>query len=160
MNQQIHSHTTQVHTAQTGSQHLDVKDQSSIGMTALTGSLQGEKVDQRMNVISLVNEALANSQEELAEIMGASKREAMLKFNKKKGDHFGADALNRAKYFLNKLEQAGQSEKLSSFLDEVKKGGADAKNMLQGAKEQFSDVSDQFAALSYAKESLEAEGGE
>lgn len=64
--------------------------------------------------------------------------------------------------YINMMSQSGSSHKLHEFLDSMKKlgGRATEEQIRQMAKEHFGDVSEQYAALSFAEEALEAEGGE
>lgn len=106
--------------------------------------------------------ALSNAAEEMsfAAAEKVEKRLAERKAGSKERLKLSAGEL--ADKYVNMLGQSTPSNKLHEFLDRLKKQGANAdeSSIRQLAREMFQDVSEQYGALAFAEEALQAEGGQ
>lgn len=120
------------------------------------GEMQGQKVIHMQDANSMVQDAA----EELT--FGASET-VEKKLSKRKvssSGQRGMDALERAQMWIKKIPDMEDPKKLQQFLARLKQEGSQTPGQLrQTAKEAFKDVSQQYGALSFAKEQLKAEGG-
>lgn len=124
--------------------------------TGAAGNYRGQQVTQKADVMSLI----ADAAEELSFVASekVEKKLAKRKIGKRPG--MKSSAMERAEYYIKKLPDMGRPEKLQQFLDHVKKQGAmSPRQFMQEAGKFFKDISHQYAALSYAEEMLEQEGG-
>ncbi|HSJ04144.1 MAG: type III secretion system gatekeeper subunit SctW [Verrucomicrobium sp.] len=105
--------------------------------------------------------SLANAAEEMS-FVAAEKVEKKLSERKAGSkESLKLTTTELADKYINMMSQSGSSHKLHEFLETLKKKGGKAteEDIRQMAKEQFSDVSEQYAALAFAEEALEGEVG-
>lgn len=108
-----------------------------------------------------INSLIADSAEE-ASFTNAEQIEKKLSERKNGSkEMMRASAAELAEKYVNMMADSQGSKKLHEFLDELKKKGADASEaeLRQLLGEHFGDAADQYAALSFAEESLTREGG-
>lgn len=133
-----------------------VADAAAQGMRQ-EGLFRGQEVVQHDAATSLANAA--------EEMSFAASEKVEKKLSERKAGSKEAMKLTTtelADKYINMMSQSGSSHKLHEFLDSLKKMGGKAteEQIRQMAKEQFSDVSEQYAALAFAEEALELEGGQ
>lgn len=120
------------------------------------GLFRGQEVVQVDHAASL-----ANAAEEMS-FAAAEKVEKKLSERKAGSkESLRLNATELADKYINMMSQSGSAHKLHEFLDSLKKMGSNATEdqIREFTQRQFSDVSEQYAALSFADEALAAEGG-
>lgn len=120
------------------------------------GSFKGQQVMQ-----TDASTALADAAEEMT-FAAAEKVEKKLserKAGSKESMRLSASEI--ADKYVNMMGDSQQAHKLHEFLDALKAKGqkASEKDIRDMAKEQFADVSEQYAAIAFAEEALANEGG-
>lgn len=124
--------------------------------TRQEGLLNGQKVQ-----TADTSSAVANAAEEVS--FAASEKVEKTLSERKAGskESLRASATELAAKYVNMMAEPQAGRKLSEFLDALKNMGnaATEADIRQLLGEHFQDSSDQFAALSFAEESLAKEGG-
>ncbi len=121
------------------------------------GSIKGQTV-----TVQDASTALANAAEEMT---FAASEKVEKKLSERKAGSKEAMRLSAAELadkYVNMMGQSQNPQKLHEFLDALKKKGENAteQDVRDMAQRQFSDVSEQFAALAFAEEALKAEEGQ
>lgn len=121
------------------------------------GSIKGQTV-----TVQDASSALANAAEEMT---FAASEKVEKKLSERKAGSKESLKLNSAELaekYVNMMANSTNSNKLNEFLDQLKKKGEkateqDIRDMVQ---REFSDVTEQYAALAFAEEALKAEEGQ
>ncbi len=120
------------------------------------GTIKGQTV-----TVQDASTALANAAEEMT--FAASEKVEKKLSERKAGskEALKSSAAELADKYVNMMGQSQPSHKLHEFLDGLKKKGEKAteQDIREFAQREFSDVSEQFAALAFAEEALKAEEG-
>ncbi len=137
-----------------GSQFQQSIPQGKAANTGAEGQYQGQKVSHKPDAASMI----ADAAEEMS--FGASEKVEKKLSKRKIGSKGGAksSAMEQAELYLKKLPDLGGSKKLQQFCDHLKKQGDLSPGQLrQEAGKFFKDSSHQFAALSFAGETIGSE---
>ena len=120
------------------------------------GAFQGQKVQVFDATTSLMQSAeeVSFAAEEKVE-----KKLSQLRAGSKESMKVGVGQI--AEKYVNMMSESQPAEKLQEFLDSLKKMGGQAteEQIREKAREQFGDVTEQFAAIAFAEEALKNEGG-
>jgi len=122
------------------------------------GKLRGQTVTRQPSLQSLI----ADSAEELTFSVSETVEKKLSK-RKMSGSKESslADAVAKAEFYLKQIPDLDSPERLLQFLEHLKQQGNNNPDQLrQQAKKFFQDPSQAYAALSFAMESLQEEGGD
>lgn len=135
------------------------REESATAAEAARGAYRGEAVVLDEDPLSMIEDAA----EELT--FGASEKVESKELAERKVEGGSrildrVDAAERVQEYLAKLPDMGRQEKLQEFVNQLRQHGANTpRQVLDEVRQFYSDVSHQYAALAYADEELEREGG-
>lgn len=118
------------------------------------GKHQGENV-KSSNIASMV----ADAAEEMSFAFGSKASSKLSQRKTKQSNDLRNRIKQKAEAYMRRIPDLGGADKLMQFLEHLKKGGKQTpRELLQQGKQEFKDVSHQYAALAFAYESLAGDG--